>query len=94
MRNLRLIKKPTLFTSVHKSVNPTVFGGEARYFLGRYSGTSGAWSLRAKLAEAGVDMSDTRMAELIKRLKEVMEVRRKTLTDEELVEVARDLALR
>lgn len=79
------------YAPVHKSVNPTVFGSEARYVLGRFSGASGAWALRAKLAEAGVELSDSRMVELLKRLKDVMEVRRKTLTDEELVDAARDL---
>ena len=81
------------YAPVHKAVNPAVFGAEASYVLGRFSGASGAWALRAKLAEAGVEISDSRMVELLKRLKEVMEVRRRTLTDGELVEVARDLVL-
>lgn len=79
------------YAPVHKAANPAVFGSEARYLLGRFSGASGAWALRGKLAESGVELSDKEMTELLRRLKEVMEVRRRTLTDDELVDAAREL---
>ena len=78
------------YAPVHKAANPAVFGNEARYVMGRFSGVSGAGALRDKLAESGLEVSDATMVKLLKRAKEVMEVRGRSLTDNELVEVARD----
>lgn len=82
------------YAPVHKAANPALFGNQARYVLGRFSGVSGAWALRAKLADSGLELSDAQMGDLLRRLKEAMEARRRTLNEDELVDLAHDLVRR
>jgi len=79
------------YAPVHKGVQTAIFGNPPQYLLGRYSGVSGAWNIRAKLAERGCTIDDGQMAELVGQLKSVMEARRRALTDDELVELSLDL---
>lgn len=79
------------YAPVHKAANPEVFGNKARYVLGRFSGVSGAQMLRGRLAERGQKVSDAQIASLLPRLKGIMEMRGRTLSDDELTDVAADL---
>lgn len=79
------------YAPVHKGVNTSIFGNPSRYVLGRYSGVSGTWNIRAKMAERGYKITDAQMAEVLGQLKSIMEMRGRTLSDEELVEVSIDL---
>jgi isopropylmalate/homocitrate/citramalate synthase len=79
------------YAPVHKGVQTSIFGNPARYVLGRFSGVSGAWNIRAKLAELGHSVTDKQMEEILGQLKTTMEMRHRTLSDEELVELSIDL---
>lgn len=79
------------YAPVHKAVQTSIFGNPAHYVLGRYSGVSGAWNIRAKLADRGYEITDARMEEVLAQLKSIMEMRGRTLSDEELVEISIDL---
>lgn len=79
------------YAPVHKAANPEVFGNKARYMLGRFSGVSGAQMLRARLAERGLEVSDAKIASLLPRLKAIMEMRGRSLSDDELTDAAYDL---
>jgi len=79
------------YAPVHKGVQTSIFGNPARYVLGRFSGVSGAWDIRAKVAEKGYEVSDAQMEVILKQLKSIMEMRHRTLSDEELVEISIDI---
>ena len=79
------------YAPVHKGVQTSIFGNPAHYVLGRFSGVSGAWNIRAKLAERGYETTDAQMEEVLGQLKSIMEMRRRTLSDEELVQISMDL---
>lgn len=82
------------YAPVHKSVSPELFGNVTRYALGRFSGVSGARFIQARLAEQGVKVADEQMTSVLARLKDAMEVRGRSLGEDELVDLARELVLR
>ena len=82
------------YAPVHKSVSPELFGNTTRYALGRFSGVSGGRFIQAKLAEQGVKVADEQMASVLARLKDAMELRGRSLTEEEAIDLARELVLR
>ena len=79
------------YAPVHKAANPEIFGNKAGYKLGRFSGVSGAHMIRTKLIERGVQVSDAQFERILPQLKAIMEMRRRTLSDEELAQAAFDI---
>jgi isopropylmalate/homocitrate/citramalate synthase len=78
-----------LYAPVHKSVNPELFGNEAYWVLGRYSGIDASYQLDSELRSRGVTLSEEELAEVLARLRADMESRGKAVTPSELADEAR-----
>ena len=76
------------YAPVHKAIHPEVVGNKTRYAIGRFSGASGGEFIQARLKEQGVNVSRDGMVAILERLKDAMETRGRSLSEDELVELA------
>lgn len=78
-----------LYAPVHKSVDPTLFGNEAYWVLGRYSGIDAAYQLDNELRKQRIELSDEDLQAVLARLRSDMESRGRAVTPKELANEAR-----
>jgi isopropylmalate/homocitrate/citramalate synthase len=83
------IAEEELYAPVHKSVNAELFGNEAYWVMGRYSGVDAANQLDKSLRERGIELDKEELGRLLARLQSDTESRRTALTPGELADQAR-----
>ncbi|RLE63383.1 MAG: homoaconitate hydratase [Thermoprotei archaeon] len=74
---------------VYECFAPEMVGGKRRILLGYVSGRA---AVRAKLRELGVNLDDGLVEELTKKIKEYSYNRRSALTDEEFLELLKEVS--
>lgn len=77
-----------LYAPVHKSVNPELFGNEAYWVLGRYSGIDALDQLDKELRSRGIELESTELTSVLNRLRSDMESRGRAVTPSELADEA------
>ncbi len=77
-----------LYAPVHKSVNPELFGNEAYWVLGRYSGIDAIDQLDKELQSRGIKLESAELTSVLNRLRSDMESRGRAVTPSELADEA------
>lgn len=73
---------------LHRSVHGEIFGNEDGYYLGQYSGNT---TMMQKLIDLGISVSKHQVPTILARVKEVMTTHRRSLTDAEIGNIARQI---
>lgn len=83
------IAEEEMYAPVHKSVNPELFGNEAYWVMGRYSGVDASNQLDKCLRARGIELTADQLARVLSRLQSDVESRRRAVTPDELANEAR-----
>src|SRR5262249_33876562 len=70
---------------LHWCIEPALVGNEKRWIVDK---TSGPWTMQTKLDELGVQLDKQLVYELLKAVKEEMDIHKRALSDDELRELA------